>query len=350
MKKSKSILICLVFSFLYTAILWFVVTLPFNKFKNAIDTLPQMVNSSLIDRFPDDLVISIKKGVVSINKPSPYCFVIDDKSKIGVVFDSSIMSANPNAFDPNGPYQELCKPIAVVSQTFIMNMDTDSGQIKINKIPTDISYEVDKKIVSSFVENILPTIINIGNVSYFVVPLVIFLFFFIFTLSSNVWYSIIARFFLKTFKINTNPPKSLVYGTSLFTLNILQFINLVLFSWFINKAFKQDYSLSFFFSKTIITTLGVIVYFKFLRPSNTPTPPTLSSTKSPPLVSDFPSQPDSKPITNPPSQTSPQQNVSPSLHVPDLTNPTPPKSIHVDLTSPSQSPPDSDPNPTPQAK
>lgn len=327
MKNGKAVLICTIFSFIFSAILWFYITIPFNQFKNTIDTLPDMVNTSLLSRYPDDLVVSIKKGIVTINQESPFCIILDDKTKAGIVYDSSATSITLNALDHDGPYQDLCFPYALVGQTFVMYPDKDSGQIRINKIPTDITYEIKKSTIVTFVDNILPIIVQVGNIGYFIVPLIIFIAFFLFTLSTNFWYAFVSKLVLKLFKINLIHVKSMIYGTSLFIFNIIQFINLVLFDWLINKALHRHYALSFPFSKTIIISIGTLIYFKYL--SNTPTPSVSQA---------IPTPDSSQPVLSPQSPAETPTSIQSS----------PPKSIHVDLTSPTQSPPDNDQNPPPR--
>ncbi len=331
MKNGKAILICAIFSFIFSAVLWFFITIPFKDFRNAIDTLPQLINTSLVGKYPEDLVVSINKGVITTNQPSPFCIILDDKTKAGIVYDSSATSITLNALDQDGPYQDLCLPYALVGQTFVMYPDKDSGQIRINKIPTDITYEIKKSTIVTFVDNILPIIVQVGNIGYYLVPLFIFIAFFCFTLLTNFWYTFVSKLVLRLFKINPTHIKGMIYGTSLFIFNIIQFINLVLFDWLINKASHRDYTLSFPFSKTIIISIGTLIYFKYL--STTPPLPSVSE-----AVSTTPTPAPNQPMLSPNS----------SIETPTSTDSSPPKSIHVDLTSPTQSPPDNDPNPPPR--
>ena len=327
MKNGKAVLICTIFSFIFSAILWFYITIPFNQFKNTIDTLPDMVNTSLLSRYPDDLVVSIKKGIVTINQESPFCLILDEKSKIGIVYDLYASPANLDTFTKDGPYRDLCQPLALLGQTFLMHPDNDSNQISISPIPTNLSYEIKKSTIITFVNSILPTIIQVGNIGYFIVPFIIFIAFFLFTLSTNFWYAFVSKLVLKLFKINLIHVKSMIYGTSLFIFNIIQFINLVLFDWLINKALHRHYALSFPFSKTIIISIGTLIYFKYL--SNTPTPSVSQA---------IPTPDSSQPVLSPQSPAETPTSIQSS----------PPKSIHVDLTSPTQSPPDNDQNPPPR--
>lgn len=285
MKKSKAILICLIFSFFYAIISWFIIILPFKTFKNDLDNLPTIINDSFLSRYPEDLLISIQKGQVGLNRDSPYCFILDKNSNMGLIYDDTVSSADPTVFNKGGPYDNLCHPIALVSQTFFMYQDSSSKQIKISQIPQDVNYQIKKSTITTFVDKVIPNVVKIGNIAYFVIPVIIFISFFLFTLLTNFWYSFVANFALTKFKIDTSPVKSFVYGSSLFVFNIIQFINLVLFAWLANKFLGQSFYLSFPFSKTILITLGVVAIYKYAKPK---TPK--ETVKATPLVSDPPPQ------------------------------------------------------------
>lgn len=334
MKNGKAIFISFLFFLIYSPVFWFVLTLPYPKFQTISDDLPELINDNLIDRYPNDLVISVEKGIVTINKPSPYCLVLDDKSRYGIVYDALSSPSLLNTFDQNGPYKSLCQPIALVGTNFVMTHDSDNGQIKINRISETVTYTIEKSTISSILNQLIPVINQIGNVAYYIIPLLIFLSFFLFTLSSNLWYTFTSKLLLKLFKIDTNLLKDKIYGTSLFIFNIIQFINLVIFGWFINKNLSQNYSLSFPFCNTIIISIASFIYFKFLSDSIPKTVlSTTSSTCAPYLPP--PTASPSTPIPSNPVQTS------------SSNEPPPPRKVHVDITSLSQSPPDNDQTPPP---
>lgn len=305
---------------------------PLFKFQTISDDLQELVNDNLINRYPDDLVISVEKGIVTINKPSPYCLVLDDKSGYGIVYDALSSPSLINTFNQNGPYHNLCQPIALVGTNFVMTHDSDNGQIKINPISETITYTIEKSAISSVINQLIPVINQIGNLAYYIIPSIIFLFLFFFTLLSNYWYTFISKLLLKLFKVDINLLKGKIYGTSLFIFNIIQFTNLVIFGWFINKKLGQNYSLSFPFCNTIIISLASFIYFKFFSDS---IPKTVFSTTPSSLPPNSPPLP-SSPST--PAPSNPVQNNSSN-------EPPPPRKVHVDITSLSQSPPDNDQNP-----
>lgn len=331
MKNGKAIFISFLFFLIYSAVLWFVFTLPYPKFQTISDDLPQLINNNLVDRYPNDLVISAEKGIVTINKPSPYCLVLDEKSKYGIVYDALSSPSLLNTFDQNSPYRNLCQPIALVGTNFIMTYDSDNGQIKINKISETITYTIEKSTISSIANQLIPVINQIGIVAYYVIPLLIFLSLFLFTLSSNFWYTFTSKLLLKLFKVDVSLLKGKIYGTCLFIFNIIQFLNLVIFGWFINKKLGQNYSLSFPFCNTIIISIASFIYFKFLSDS---IPKTVFSTTPPSLP------PNSPPPSPTPAPSNPVQTSSSN-------EPPPPRKVHVDITSLSQFPPDNDQTPPP---
>jgi len=320
MKNGKAIFISFLFFLIYSVVLWFVFTLPYPKFQTISGDLPQLINDDLINCYPDDLIISVKKGIVTINKPSPYCLILDEKSKYGIVYDALSSPSLLNTFDQNGPYHNLCQPIALVGTNFVMTHDSDNSQIKINPISETITYTIEKSTITSIINQLIPIINQIGSVAYYIIPLLIFLSLFAFTLLSNLWYTFTSKLLLKLFKVDISLLKGKIYGTSLFIFNIIQFLNLVIFACFINKKLGQNYSLSFPFCNTSIISITSFIYFKFLSYS---IPKTVFSTTPP---------------SSSPSTPAPSNPVQTSFS----NEPPPPIKIYIDITSLSQSPPDND--------
>lgn len=278
MKPNKSILINFIFVCLFVLVGWFFVLAPYAKVQSLIQKLPSLVNTNIIENFPQDLKISIKNGVVSFNKPSPYCLTLPSKTPSadeipqGIVLDVKA-TADISNLEPGGKYSKLCKPFALVGKDFILHPDKNNTY-RYTKISETVSFNIDREIIAKYANQYLPLIVTFGQKAYFILPISFIPLIFVLVLSQNYWYSLVVRFSSKQFKI-----KELSFGESfklsLFFYNFVLFIDLVLIKYVLNFLLKQNIGISFPFLNTIIITTLSMFYLKRTKiPESTITPPT----------------------------------------------------------------------------
>lgn len=265
MKPQNSVLTLLIVTAFYVLTSWFVVMAPYSKVKDVLGQLPTIANEKLVALYPRDLQISVKKGIVSVNQKTPYCLIVDQKSGTGVVFDP-ISVPDISLLGPNSIYKKLCLPMALVGKNFVLYPDKQQSY-KIQTISPEVSFEVDRTKVSSFVAEILPKIVSFGQTAYFVGPFVVILLMFLLILNLNTWYALIVYLAAKVFKVNPALTFRRAYTLSLFFYNFVFIANSIIISLVLNQISHLNIHLNFPFLYTIIITLASIFYLKSQSPS-----------------------------------------------------------------------------------
>jgi len=277
MKTNKSVLYLLIFLLLSCTIGWFYFILPLSTLNNILNNTSTWVDTTLVSRYPNDLVISIKNGVVSLNRPTPYCLVLDDKSQSGIVFtgdkDPRVLSFT------DGTYSSLCKPIALIGTNYYVYPDKENTY-KVETLPATANFDLDKNKVVEFVNKYLPSIIEFGHSAYYALPFLIIPFLLIGFLSQNLWYSWVAKTVIKIFKLNPGNKKLEVYGTSLFIYTIIIFVDWVVIGLLLNSTLKQNVHFSFPFFNTLIISIATALMLK----SDTQSQPGNDHSPLPPVV------------------------------------------------------------------
>ena len=256
MKPEKSLLYLFFIVLLYVVASWFVTIFPYAKAKKFINSIPTLVKTNLVDRYPAKLEIKVTNGVVSLNQKTPYCFLISDKA--GVVIDPSAHS-DASLLSATGPYSKLCQPVALIGSNFAIFPDQNNS-FKTQSIPTDINVTINHQNIVDFTNKYLPFIQSFGQKIYFVIPFVGSLLVYLFLLLTNLWYAIMVRFACKIFK-KPVPTFSQAYHLSLFF-----YCFLLVFDWFflgaLNYFLKTTIDLSFFLRNTILISGACLYYYQ----------------------------------------------------------------------------------------
>lgn len=275
MTTKKIVLYFAVFILFSSIIFWFVLILPVKKYNDFHRQAPGFVENFVNESYPEDLVIDIVNGEVSINEPTPYCMIIGNSlnfgsdvkipEKTGIVFDEN---ADAGALINPGKsvYSSLCNPIALVGRNFIVYPDTDSenqGSFKIQQISPQVNFEITKELIDNFASELVPKILNFADKIYYSLPFVLSPFILLLFLLSNFWYSWVARIILHKTKINETITKKQVYTKTLLVLFIWTAFNWIIFRFLLNGLFKVSFSLSFPFLNTIIVCLGTVLLEKY---------------------------------------------------------------------------------------
>jgi hypothetical protein len=273
MSVAKSALVLFLFLVVVIPIAWFTVVFPYKSAAAFIRNFPKLIDSSVIQQYPSDLVISVKNGQVNLNRPTPYCLILKQGSLIGIVFDPG-SEPNIRAFEANGPYSDLCQPLVVVGKNFFMTLD--NSQLKIQMISTQLTTTIDQKSLSEFVSNYLPRVTSFGQTAYLYFPFLMVILAYMFFLLNNFWYSFITGLVLKIFKIRPGTGSSEIYGATLFFYTSLNFIQWVVIGYILNGLFKLNTSVNFPFMNTVLIAIACVFYFKskpLPLPESPPAPP-----------------------------------------------------------------------------
>jgi len=273
MTTGKTTLYSFLFFLIAVPFAWFVVLVPFTVANSFLRNLPELINSSVINQYPQDLEIIIKEGMVSINQPNPYCLLLGNQAQVGIIFD---LNTQPqlDAFESDSLYRRLCQPIAVVGQNYVMY--SDEKQIKIQKIPEQVNLSINRQSISDFVVAYLPKITTFGVVAYLISPFLATFFILAFFLLTNFWYSLVVTIITKVFK--TNP---LVTTGKIYSVTLRFYLYIIIFQWVVvyyllNYLFRLNITLSFPFLNTVIISVATMFYFN-RQERNLPSPPSPES-------------------------------------------------------------------------
>lgn len=257
MKPQKSVITLLLIVTVYFLISWFAVFAPYPKVKSFINELPNLINSKIISQYPQDLTISVKKGIVSINKPTPYC-LSDSSSKNGIVFDP-LAKPDFSLLGEKSVYKDTCQPVAIVGKDFVLYPDKQSSY-KIQTISPDVDIEIDRTKISSFVNEILPKLVSFGQALYFIAPFVVIPLVFIVYLVGNLWYALVIYFIRKWTKGVTPLSFGEAFKLSLFFYNFILVVRLFGLSLIATQLMHQNVQFDIPFLDTVLITIGSLWY------------------------------------------------------------------------------------------
>lgn len=265
MTTKKTILFFVLFFLISIPIYWFIRVIPVAKFNQYYSEAPKIVNNLIAKVYPEDLIIDINQGQISVNKETPYCLVFDENQKIGVIFDED---ANLDDFiNTKGTiYTEICNPIALVGDSYVVYPDSESeieGAYKIQQVPADLTYQLTKQKIDNFASQVMPTILNIAQKVYYFAPFVAFIFILPSLLMINLWYALVGLMVFKITKIGSDISYKRAYSKTFFALFLWTFFNLVLIHFVLNDLMGIKFGIMFPFSGTLIV-VGVAVFLEVI--------------------------------------------------------------------------------------
>lgn len=248
MKASKVFFISVLVSLGVSFYSWFVVLAPVAKFNELKAQIKGYVTSGSNKYFPSNLEISIKKGIATINQPSPFCLKIDEKENMGIIYDENAVS-DIRAFSKDGQYKNLCTPVALVGKDFVMYPDDKS--IKVTKLSSDLNFSLTKPKLDKYIETYYPLAQKLLTSGYYIIPIVIWFFVLSWIYTFSLWLALVLFGLGKAFKSLGSPDYGLSYKTSILSYTIYTLLNI-----FLSKVVSLP------FSGTIICSLISIILIK----------------------------------------------------------------------------------------
>jgi hypothetical protein len=224
---------------------------PPQEAKTFLESIGGKVEQFVKNKYPANLEIKVSKGEVTLNQKLPYCLKFDE-SETGIIFDGS-ENPNINAFETK-PKNYPCKPAVIVGKNYVVTTE-DGGKINIQKMPTDINFEINQKMLVENTVKYAPIVTASGWKLYLMLPVFLFLIMMPFIMLINFWYSFILGLVAKIFKLGESVELKNKYWIALFFGAILEAINSGL-----EMAF--GYRPNFPFSATILITAAGIIYLK----------------------------------------------------------------------------------------
>lgn len=254
----RPFLLLFLFTLISTPVGFWIAT-PKAKVDKFFAELPQIIETNILAKYPDDLKINVEKGKVTINRELPYCFVVSEENgvKSGVVFDK-----NPEVavlIQKENKYSNLCKAVVLVGENYVV-FPSDSGG-RLQEISSEMNLVIDKSSLNDFVNKYLPIAKKWGLVAYKVAPFILALVTMLFMMSINIWYGWVLKVISKIFKFG-EMSFSQYYKTTLVVFTIWS-----AFSWLVSLIIKltmnRVVSLSpFIFFDTILITVASLYLIK----------------------------------------------------------------------------------------
>lgn len=280
-KTSLYFFLSILFIFVFS---WFVLFLPIKRFKQLHADAPSMVNNLLNDVFPEDLIITINNGEVTINQETPYCLVIDKETNEGIVFDENANITAPlsNSLEI---YSDLCNPLALVGKNYIIYSDLEerwelqddnfvkvgsyidslkNGSYQVQEIPSEVNFQIDQVQVQAIASGVLPILLNWFKTIYYFLPFVMAPFIFLYLWSMNFWYAWVTKIVLKISKINQTLTAKEARKKTFFVFFIWTMFNWLIIQFLINYLLNIEFHLAFPFLNTIVIAIGTILLEKLV--------------------------------------------------------------------------------------
>jgi hypothetical protein len=243
---------------------WFVISLPIEKFNDYAERAPIIINDYISDIYPEDLMIDVSDGEVSINRQTPYCLIFNRESAEGIVFDDNAQLTVPVSSSLTD-YNDLCRPWALVGKNFLLFPDSldslQAGSYRIQEIPAEADFLLSKEIIDDLLINILPILLRLARTLYFLAPFLIVIFSYSALIFANYFYAFIAKIVIKKSKINTEITYKQVRKKSLFILFLWTVFNWVIIKFFINDLLNVSLNLS----SGLLSAVVVVVATVFLE-------------------------------------------------------------------------------------
>ncbi|MFA6250287.1 MAG: hypothetical protein WC686_02145 [Candidatus Shapirobacteria bacterium] len=262
MKLSNSLAVLFFVIVTIISLGWFVVFLPPSRFQSLVDQASQFVNSTVVKTFPSDLVITVKNGNVTTNQTSPFCLILDQNTKSGIVFDDR---ANIPVQNYRLEYRDICSPFALVGNDYFAYPDKDES-IRIQKFSPEMNLEINRSQIEAWSAQVTPWLKSFSNTAYYAFPISFMVASFVFFLLNNFWYAFVTKAVGKWFGNNVDFPDA--YAASLLIYSALIFINIVIISYLLNYILKLRVNLSFPFFNTIAISYFANILLKNVKPSS----------------------------------------------------------------------------------
>ncbi len=242
---------------------------------------PVLIKDDFLGKYPEDLKIEVKEGVVEINKELPYCLVLGEEKgeKIGIVFDKS--PEVTELMQEENVYSHLCKAMGLVGEDYIVYPDEEV--FKVQKLAKEVNLKIDKVMLDGLVDKYLPIFLTWIERLYIIGPFLLVPLVFIGFLMKNLWYGWVLRIIAKLLKV-----KEMSRGEA-YKSSLLVYVGWSAFAWLASLILEQATGnttswVPFTFFNTILITLislfsvkSGIIDFSGNSSSRQPTNPTKPS-------------------------------------------------------------------------
>lgn len=262
MSLKKSLLLAFLVTLVSFPSLWFTTILPHSLSTTFFKQAPTYFKTVLDETFPPDLEITVTNGVVSINKPTPYCLLIDTESKLGILFDPNfnLQMLTPTTIS-NYP---LCAPFMIIQESTILYADENSLGYSAQEIAPTINMVLTKDTLDELSATTLPVLLKWGWLMYLAAPIFLVPLCFLVVLFLNCWYGLINKIVFSLLDNDEYASFSAAYALSLrfFTMLIIFYTMLLFYSATTNTP---PIAINFPFFNTIVITILSVCWANYHR-------------------------------------------------------------------------------------
>lgn len=254
MSLKKSLLVFFLVAGVLVPLMWFLSWLPYGRVNNFLDRAPALATRTVNTRFPRDLVIRLEGGMLSLNRPLPYCLVLDPNTQSGLLF---VEEVDPMYLEAQRMFAD-CFPVAVAGESLMMYEDSTAGY-RLQSYPT-IDLQVDRTVVEQLMADVMPVLSNYGRVVYHMAPVMLLMVLVPFLLVLNLWYALVLRLIFAIFF----PKRSVTFAKSYAAALQAQTIWIIV-SWGFFSLVQQYAGLSIpsmpFLGTIVVTIIGLLLFF-----------------------------------------------------------------------------------------
>jgi hypothetical protein len=237
---------------------WYIINFPADRVDKFFSELPGLIEDGFLNTVADDTVIEMKAGKLRINRENPYCLIINNKTRDGIVFDSEALR-EVIASGGGGKYDELCHPVVFAGKNYISYLGQD-GEYVLEQPSEMLNFSLSKNKLGSMISTYLPQIIAGGKTVYLVLPWVMIPGYVIFLMLKVYWYVFVVRMALKVYKVRGNFNSKELYPMVMFVAAVWYWVKWLIIQVVMNYVGGQRINTNILFFNTILITVGSIFF------------------------------------------------------------------------------------------
>jgi len=258
--SKNAFLLLLAFVLVSVTVDWYVINLPVNKVNKFFDNLPNLVEEGFINTFPSDMAIEMKAGRLRINRPNPFCLVVNNATKDGIVFDEEALK-DVIASGGGGRYNELCHPIVFAGKNYISYLNQD-GEYVMEQPSSLLNFTLTKDQMEKAVMTYLPQVVAGGRSVYYAFPWFLIPSYLGFLLLKVYWYVFVVRMVLKVYKVRGEFNSKELYPMVMFVAAVWYWVKWVIIQVIMNFIGGQRINTDVMFFNTILVAVGSVFFIQ----------------------------------------------------------------------------------------
>lgn len=237
---------------------WFVINFPADRVDRFLTELPGLVEDGFLNTVTDETVIEMKAGKLRINRENPYCLIINNKTRDGIVFDSEALK-DVIASGGGEKYNQLCHPVVFAGKNYISYLGQD-GEYVLEQPSSMLNFRLSKEQLGSVISTYLPQVVAGGRTVYRIFPWVMIPGYVVFLMVKIYWYVFVVRMALKVYKVRGDFNSKELYPMVMFVAAVWYWVKWIIIQVVMNYVGGQRINTNILFFNTILITVGSIFF------------------------------------------------------------------------------------------